>query len=169
MDGPIKFIWTDDGTFVPASRWWAKRADIEFAVGEEVELQRWEDRSWKSHGHQFAWLKNAWDNLPDFMVDQFPSPEHLRKYALIKTGYCSMRQYPCGSAAEATRWAINLRPENPYCIVKAEGSIVTVYEAMSQSVKVMGAKDFQASKQAILDYVASLLRVEPGVLAAQSA
>lgn len=167
MGDPIKFVWTSDGKMVPASYWWGKRANQQFKVGEAVEMERWEERSGKSHRHEFAWLRTAWDSLPDHMVDQFPSSEHLRKFALIRTGFCTMTQYPCVSAAEAERWAQNLRPVDPYTIVKSDGEIVTVYTAVSQSSRSMGKTQFQKSKQAIIDYVAGLLNVDPKTLAVQ--
>jgi hypothetical protein len=117
----------------------------------------------KSRAHQFAWLRDAWANLPEqyAMEAWAQSPEHLRKYALVKSGFCDTITYPCSSSAEAQRWAANMRPMDEYSIVIARGSVVYRFVAKSQSRKAMGREEQRKSKQAILDFVAGLIGVAP--------
>ena len=97
------------------------------------------------------------------------SSEHLRKYALIKTGFCDTQTWVCGSKAEATRWAANMRPEDEYSIVVAQGNTVLRFIAKSQKMRAMGAQEFQASKTAIMDFIAGLLDVAPAELQGSAA
>lgn len=157
---PINCIW-DGEAFVPAGTYWAKKADEEFVVGQRYRIGEYHDRSPASHNHQFAWLNEAWQSLPDELYDQYPSPEHLRKFALIAKGHCTMVQHACASNAEALRLAAAIRPYDTYAVVSVRGPVVTVYNAVSQSVKAMDGPQFQKSKQDVIDFVADLLGVAP--------
>jgi hypothetical protein len=53
-----------------------------------------------------------------------------------------------------------LAAADTYSVVAVRGPIVTVYTAKSQSVKAMGSKDFQASKDAVLALCADMISVE---------
>lgn len=162
---PIIATWTDEGVFRPSPRM-ARICDKHFAVGEVYEIEVGHGRSIATHNHQFAWLKEAWLTLPEEYSNEpwAQSPEHLRKHALIRTGFCHVEQFACGSNAEALRWAPRLRADDEYCVVAVEGTIVTRYRAMSQSQRAMGGKRFQESKQAVIDFVAGLLGVSPETL-----
>ncbi len=167
MPAPMFFQWTGD-TMKPLGRF-ARLAAEAFTAGEQYRMEAVDARSWKSHAHQFAWLYGAWLNLPERYATEAwaQSKDHLRKYALIKTGFCNTQTWVCGTKAEAMRWAANMRPEDEFSIVLAQGSTVVRYTAKSQKKRLMGAKDFQASKTAILDFIAALLGVDAAQLAAQ--
>lgn len=167
-DVPIPCIW-DGEAMVPASPYWAARADQQFVVGEHYKLIEHHDRSEASHRHYFASIKNGFDNLPDVMRDDYPTAEHLRKKALIRTGYAHHRDYVCDSANAARDMAAFIRPLDDYAVIITKDCIVRVYTAMSQSVKTMGAKEFQASKTAVLDFIDDLLGVERGATARSEA
>ena len=162
MSAPVIFEW-DGEAMVPLPRF-ARKCDELFVIGERYTLEA--QRSERSHRHQFAWLRNAWANLPEkyHLEPWAQSPDHLRKYALIRTGWCNTETYSCESKAEAQRWAVRLRPKDEYSIVIARGTEVMVYTAKSQARGAMKNDDFQASKTAILDYIAGLLEVEPSEL-----
>lgn len=166
---PFAAIWRPDlgqrGAFEPLARFHnAIRAEV--GEGEIVTLDRQEERSEISHRHEFAWLKEAWNSLPDALAADYPSAEHLRKRALINTGWCDVRDYPCASRAEAVRLAATLRAElDDYTVVIVRDAVVRVLRAKSQSRGKMKPADFQASKQAILDWVAELIGVSPDQLA----
>lgn len=146
-----------------------RRCDELFVVGERYRMEEVNERSQSSHAHEFAWLAEAWRNLPEQYAQEpwAQSPEHLRKYALIRTGFCHTDTFACGSHAEAMRWAPRLRSDDEYCIVSVEGMVVHRFRAMSQSKRAMGAKKFQESKQAILEFVSSLLGVSAANLQQQ--
>lgn len=164
METPILLRWDGDA-FAPASQFWAKLADREFVVGEQYRLVEHKDRSANSHRHFFATVNEAWRTLPDHMLDDYPTAEHLRKKALIRKGFHTCRDHVCATKPEAQHIAAFIRPMDDYAIIIAKDCIVRVYTAMSQQVKAMGAKDFQESKQAVLDFIDDLLGVERGATA----
>ena len=86
-------------------------AAAQFVIGQCYRLAEIEERSEASHEQEFAWLREAWLSLPESIAREFPSPEHLRKRALIATGWCTTTDYVSGSAAETIRWAAKLRKE----------------------------------------------------------
>ena len=141
-------------------------ADKHYVIGESYRMAPVEERSEASHKQAFAWIREAWMSLPENLALEYPSPEHLRKRALIRTGWCTMTDYVCGSNAEAIRWAVNLRKEaDEYAVVIVERSVVRVLKAKSQSMKAMGKADFEASKTDILRWIADLIEVDPTTLA----
>jgi hypothetical protein len=164
---PIIFEWRV-GAMLPV-RGFERVAASAFVDGRRYRLAEVEDRSEVSHRHEFAWLREAWQSLPDALRRDYPSSEHLRKRALIETGHCTMQDYVCGSRAEAARWAANLRRElDEYALVVVSESAVRVFRAKSQAMKAMGKDEFQQSKTDVLEWVAGLLQVEPETLAKQS-
>ena len=159
MSALIVFTWDGDA-MVPMPRF-AKKCDQVFVVHEYYRMEVHEERSWKSHKHYFATLYDLWLNLPEkYALEPWAqTSEHLRKYALIKTGWHNNQTWACSTRAEAERWARNLRPENEYSIVVAQGTTVVRYTAKSQSVQAMGKADFQKSKVAVLEFVEDLIGV----------
>lgn len=153
-------VWTGR-SFEPLNRF-HNVLNAAFGQGEIVTLEQVHERSKASHDHEFAWLDDVHATLPDSIAANYPSAEHLRKSALIATGWCHVRDYPCSSRAEAQRWAANLRAEaDTYAVVIVRDDVVRVCTAKSQARNKMKAADFQASKVAIIDYIASLLGVAP--------
>jgi hypothetical protein len=138
-----------------------RRADKTFVVGQRYSLVQYEERSSASHNHEFAWLKEAWLSLPEHLADKFPSPEHLRKFALIRAGYSDSHTITCRSKAEATRVAAFIRPIDEFAVVIVQGTTVTRFTAKSQSKRAMGAKEFYESKERIMEVVARMLNVAP--------
>lgn len=168
---PVLMQATDDGALIPCGRFHAERAMQQYEPGRRYSMAPVEDRSTASHGHQFAWLREAWQSLPEKYAAEpwAQSPEHLRKYALIRTGYCDTRTYAVGSNAAALRVALMARDLNEYALASVEGSTVHVFTAHSQSYRAMGKERFQASKDAILTFIAGLLEVDPATLERQDA
>lgn len=114
-------------------------------------------RSEKTHRHEFAWLREAWRNLPEKFADMYPSPEHLRKRALIEAGYYDEEIIDAGTNAAAIRVASYVRKHQDFAFVIVRGAHVFVRSAKSQSRRAMNKTEFQASKSAILDIVANML------------
>lgn len=154
----LPFTW--DGEVMAPARGFARQADATFIVGERYRLVVVEERSAKSHAHYFASISEAWSTLPEDQAERFPSPDHLRRWALIRAGFHERREIVCASKAEAQRVAAFVRPMDSYAVVIAREAVVTVLTARSQSVKAMGKADFQRSKQAVLDVLAEVLGVE---------
>lgn len=167
-DIPIPMRWQGDG-FTPINSRWAKEADKAFVVGEVYRIDTVEERSSASHRHYFAAVNQAWLNLPERLSEQFDTPEKLRKYALIKVGYCDQRSIVCASKAEAHRVAAFMRPMDEYALVLPFDNTVTVWTAKSQSLKAMDRKTFNESKQKVLDLLASMVGVQPHELQTEAA
>lgn len=134
--------------------------NAEFTIGEKYRCEVQEDRSWVSHKHQFAWLHESWLSLPEHIAERFRNEEQLRKHALIAGGFCDSTTIVCGTRAEAERWCAILRSKEPDTVIKINGNVLIQFTAHSQSRHAMDKARFQASKQAVLDYVADLLGTE---------
>lgn len=154
---PMPFVY-DGEAMVPK---FPKQADHHYVVGETVYLEPFLARSKRSHDHYFAVVEEAWKNLPEDMAERFAQPDPLRYFALIKTGFRSEENIVCTSQAEALRWAEVIRRRSPYAITTVAGGVVRIWEAESQSLKAMGRERFQASKTAVLDFLAQMIGVDP--------
>lgn len=161
---PILFLW-DGEAMQPAAPVFAKRCDEVFVIGQRYNLVEHEDRSDKTQGHQFAWIREAWQSLPERLAEQFPTPEHLRKRALIDCGFYDETIVDAGSNAAALRVAVIFKAIDDFAHVVVRGSLVVRRAAKSQSRRTMDRNEFAASKTAILDHIASLLEVDPATLA----
>lgn len=163
-DTPLLLQYQGDGEFRAASAFWAGRADKHYVVGEVYPMVEHHDRSQVSHNHEFASIAEMWKSLPEKYAHEpwAQTAEHLRKYALIRTRWCDTQTFPCGSHAEALRWAANLRPLDEYSIVSVEGSLVYRFTAQSQSRRAMGKASFQQSKTDIIEFIEDLIGVERG-------
>jgi hypothetical protein len=161
---PLDMVWTG-GVLRPINSTWAKRAARQFVEGEVYSIADQPERSGVSHNHQFALIQNAWRTLPEVLADQFPTPEHLRKYCLIKAGFYDCVTHPCASKAEAQRLRAFIQPMDEFSLVLATEAVVEVYRAKSQSMRAMGKAEFQRSKDGVIEVLAGLLKVEPAALA----
>ncbi len=158
---PLPYVYEGQGVMRVMPRALAECV-AHYGQGEVVILAPVEERSEVSHRHEFAWLRDVWATLPESIANDFPSADHLRKRALIATGWCHVRDYPCASKPEALRLAAMLEAElDDYAVVIPRGDVVRVCRAKSQSRNKMKAADFQASKTAIMDWIANLIGVSP--------
>ncbi len=162
MTAPILFRWTGE-TMEPLPRF-AKRCDEQYTVEEIYRLDAVEERSQASHGHYFASVHDRWLSLPDAIAIQFPTPDALRKHALIMQGFRRERKFVASSEKEARKLAAFLRPQtadDDYAIISLHGNVVVEWKALSQSYKAMPEKgQFQRSKQAVLDYLDDMLGIK---------
>lgn len=165
---PLPCRWTGD-SFEPASPHWARQADQHFVVGQIYPLEIREERSPASHKHYFSAIAEAHRNLPEEAAERLPTPEHLRRFALIKCGYRDERTITCNSRAEALRVASFIRPMDEFALVVVAGNSVSVFTAKSQSMRAMNKATFAASKDAVLAYLAEMLGTTPRELAESEA
>lgn len=149
-----------NGGFFPTERF-VEKVREHFAEGAVYWMSIEPERSEKTHKHEFAWLREAWKNLPESIAHLYPTTEHLRKRALIEAGFYTERLIDAGTAAAALRVAAFAREEDEFAWVVTRGPMVVVRKAKSQSHRAMGGPDFQRSKQAILEIVSNLIGVEP--------
>jgi hypothetical protein len=143
------------------------RADKHLVVGQTYTLVEHQERSQASHNHEFAYLADAWRSLPETLADTIPTPEHLRKRALIETGYYDETMVDAGSQAAALRVAAMMRGIDDLAMVVTRGSLVVRRTAKSQSRRAMDKATFQRSKDDVLGWIAGVLGVDPGTLSRQ--
>jgi hypothetical protein len=135
----------------------------EFVVGQRYWFEEVSDRSWVSHHHEFAFVREAWASLPEALTDTFPSAEHLRKAALVATGWHREVIIDAGSRAGALRVAAFVEAEDEFADVVTRGPTVIVRKARSQRMHGhdrMDKAEFQKSKDDILGWIANLIGVE---------
>jgi hypothetical protein len=154
---PILMRWSGD-EFQPLDRF-RKRCDEQYVVGEVYTIEAQLPRSEASHSHYFACIQQAWRNLPE-SDDRFPTPEHLRKHALIHCGYTDKKHLTCSSNAQARAVAAFMGPVDDYAVIDIKGPTITVYTAKSQSLRSMGKADFQESKDAVLGFLSEMIGVD---------
>ena len=153
---PLKYRWNGEA-MVPLV---PRVAQEMYEEGRTYWLEPWEPASQASRGHYFASLKEGWDNLPEHLAERFPTPEHLRKFLLIRAGYHDERTIVAASKAQAQRIAGFVRPMDEFAVVTVREATVGVYTAKSQSARAMGRKAFQKSKSDVLDALSDLIGVE---------
>lgn len=163
---PLRFLWDGEAMKPIARHQWL--CDRRFVVGEFYSLVEQEERSAISHNHQFAWLHEAWLNLPEEIATQFPTETHLRKRALIDAGFYDELAVDAGSNAAALRVMQAFKQIDDFALVFVRGPVVIRRTAKSQSVRAMGKDDFQRSKQAVLEIVSGLIGVKPEELTKQN-
>ncbi|MBI1234722.1 MAG: hypothetical protein GC208_09500 [Alphaproteobacteria bacterium] len=160
----------DGHQFVPEGNYHLRNAATDYEDGALYRLAPVVERSMSSHRHYFACINEAWKSLPEKDAGEpwAQSAEHLRHYALIQTGFATCVESDCGSNAAALRVAAMTRAVVEYAVVQVSGSAVRVWRARSQSNRAMPKDEFQASKEAVLNWIAQRLGVTPETLARQS-
>lgn len=162
----MRFRWSrSNGAFFPL-RAFAERAGREFVDEAVYQLAPHEDRSDKTHRHEFAFIREAWKQLPEELAEAYPSPKALRKRALIAAGFYTEQIIDAGSNAAALRVASGIRafPGDDFPIVVVRGPLVAIRRAKSQSYRAMDRAEFARSKEAVLAVVAELIGVDPEAL-----
>lgn len=166
---PIPLRYEGNGDFRVMSNYWMARADKDFVIGETYKMVEHHERSTASHNHYFASIKNGFDNLPEQLLETYPTTEHLRKKALIWKGYRDERTIVAASGAEAQRIAAFVKPMDDFAVVTVKDAVVRVWTAKSQAAKAMGNREFQQSKSDVLEFIDDLLGVERGSTARSEA
>jgi hypothetical protein len=143
-----------------------------YELGKRYWLDEVSERSWVSHEHQFAFVAQAWDSLPEALMDKFPTPEHLRKAALIATGWHREMIIEAGNKEAALRVAAYVKGKDEFSHVVTRGPTVIVRTARSQRMRGhdrMDKEEFQRSKDDILGWIANLVGVSAEDLKAAAA
>lgn len=167
----LRMAWSG-GAFQPASRFWADVARKNLDEGSEHWVSESKERSGKSHNHYFATISEGWAQLPEHIAQRFPGkegPECLRKYCLIKAGYCHMSEHPFDTPEDAARAAMMADDRtNPdrYTITRVTGCVVQKFIAETQRQKDMGNARFQESKSAVLEIISGMIGISVEELAA---
>ncbi len=155
--GSTLILWQWDGEAMRPLPRFAKTCDEKFTVGEQYRMEVSEPRSRRSHNFYFAAVDDAWANLPEELAPRFPSPDHLRKWALVHTGFCTCVELAFDSEKSAQVGASAFREADPYAVMVVKKSTLQVFRPKSQDLKSMNKAEFQASKDAVLGKCAELL------------
>jgi len=81
----------------------------------------------------FAIIRESWQNLRPPWSDMFSSSEALRKYCLIKAGWCDTTTVVAGSRKAAQDVAEAMRRLDRYALVEIRGDVLTIHVAKSQT------------------------------------
>ena len=154
---PYRCIWTGN-SFIPDEQS-LFRCRQNLGEGEVVLLQRHEDISQATMGHYHVTLTDLWRQLPENLMSEYPTYDAFRAKLLIKAGFCHMKDMVTESPATARAVAGFARAINPYSVVEVRGNVIRVFTARSQSKAAMNKKEFQASKDAVLEIAAGLVGV----------
>ena len=166
---PIPFVYEGNGRFIGASTYWCNQIERLFQKHGRYVFSHVTERSWQTHAHYFVQVQEAWANLPEGMEADFSTPEMLRKHALIATGHFHERKFLASSEEEAWRIAKFLQSGAwDYSVVSVNGAAVIERRPVSQSYKNMGRSEFQKSKSDVLEWVWTLIGVDPETGAAEA-
>ena len=159
MSRLFRMQWDGDA-FVPLKH--MKRfADEDLVVGKIYDVEANLPRSMASHNHFFARIEELWNNLPEGMELEYPSPEHLRKRMLIECGWHDKRDFVCASEDSALQLATFLHSLDEYSVIVVRGQVVRMWTAKSQKMSKQDRKEFQQTKTAVLDKIEKLIGIEP--------
>ena len=128
-----------------------------FSPGTVYAVEAIDERSHAAHARFFARINELWQNLPEIMQHDYPSSEHLRKRALIETGYATEQVHTCQTKAEAQRFAKLIRTREEFSIVIVSGDVIRIFAPMSQSFAEMGSKKFYQSAEAVEGWILALI------------
>jgi hypothetical protein len=147
----LSMQWDGEG-FVPAKKhhnW----CNANLVAGQFYDVTLIEQRSAKQHARYFAMVKEYFHTLPESRAGDFPSEDHLRKHALIRTGYCKERKIVCADDRQALEMALLAKDLDSYCIASVEGRVCTVWTAETQNMRAMDKARFKASSDAVLTWI----------------
>lgn len=162
-NAPIPFRW-DGEAMRPVSR----RPLTQFEIGEVYILEEREDASDVSHKHFHATINTAWKTLPENVSSKFPTPTHLRKWALVKAGFYHVSHFPCRNHNDALRYGAFIRNYDDLAVITTEGperNVVAVYTAKSTRSRRMKKDEFQLAKQGVFNVLSEMLGVSSAELA----
>lgn len=159
---PLPFIWSD-GAMHPDARF-RQLAVRQFKDGERYVLEPHDEVSHAERGHYFASVNDAWKNLSDAATARYPTPNHLRRWALIKAGWRKENFTVCDSENRATQLAAFVRNLDDAAVVVVEKNVVRTYVARTQKVGspdqgYMTKEEFRRSKQDVLDILSGTIGV----------
>lgn len=139
----------------------------QFIEGESYFLDVTQEASSVSRKHFFATVSEAWKNLPEKIAGRWPTSEHLRRWCLIKSGYCDIATIPLQTKQEARQVAALARRLDSFAVITIQSCVVTVATAHSQSARGMGRELFQRSKEDCFRVLAELIGTDVATLTSQ--
>lgn len=161
LENMIRLRYEGEGEFSAIAIATRELLDRKLIVGESYRIDIYNERSSAFHNKYFATIAEAWQHLPDPWDAILPSPTHLRKYALIKAGWCTVATYPLRSDADAIIAVSTAKMEDEYCLAVASGSVLTIYRAKSQRWTAQYAVEFYETAVRVFDVIGGIIGVDP--------
>lgn len=151
-----------DGAFWPLeSGGWAARARRFYGEGVEYLMEESPTPSTKTRSHFHATLAEVFKNLPAELAEQYPSIEHLRKRALIETGFCTHTVAVLDNVGQAVRVAGFLKNgTGAFNLVVRRDATVTLYVPLSERDIAKDKARYQDMKDKVLGWAAGLIGVK---------
>jgi hypothetical protein len=132
-------------------------AHQQFVTGETYLMEPLKMRSKANHAHFFAVLHTAWENLPESLYEQHPTPEALRNWAAIVAGHYDVKTVPCDTEKEAASFMLRAIKGFPDAHIEQTGHVVIIKTAKSLSFSSMAEREFQDLKRDILEVLSMLV------------
>lgn len=173
---PVLFKFDAKNCVMVVNPRWREIARRMFKDGEDYALEEKLERSSAQHKFYFVSIKNAFTNLNKETLDLLKTPNHLRQWALITTGWYDERQVGGLSLAQAKRMAVivaallrsNTDDDYVEIIVRRnrdesdrlDGTAnLIVRTPKSQSRDAMDRETFKKSCEDVLDVLAGAINV----------
>jgi hypothetical protein len=155
----LPYVW-DGEAMIPDAKF-KKLAERQFIKGERYVLEAHDQVSHKERAHYHATIAEAHSNLEGDVLERYPTPEHLRKWALVKAGWRTVQHQSFDTEARANWVATMIRSKDAFAVVTVQGKLVTVYTPRSQRVGpgCMTREEWQQSKRDVLDIVSGTIGV----------
>ena len=164
---PVEFTWDEKAEVMRLAPRFRRVAREQYRDGEAYPLEVREHRSSRSHAFMFASISDAWDHLSEANKEIIKTPEHLRKWSLINSGWYTETLIDAGENEPGRQRAMKMaafsRKLDDYAeikVIKHDGVwFLRIREAKSQSRASMGKEDFEKSKRDVLDVLAGTIDV----------
>ena len=144
--------WTGEA-FLPLRKYVAI-CNASMVVGERYILGAEPLSSPASRRHFFAAIHELFSSWPEAHPRQFQTENHMRKWALIRCGFRTERQFATASKAEARRLATFLAAGDEYAELSVVDNVIIEWRALSQKSHAMGREQFGRSKTEVLAFLA---------------
>jgi hypothetical protein len=97
----------------------------------------------------FAIVKESFENLPAHLEEKFPTAEHLRKWCLIRAGWCEIKDLVTTSKSQSHEIAALMRHLDRYAVISVNEQLVIVATAKSQTRKAQPKAQFMETAQKV--------------------
>ncbi len=154
-----------DGSSLIPMRKYQAICDRELVIGEHYIAALEPLSSPASRRHFFACIHELFASWPEAHPRQFQTPDALRKWALIRCGFRTERQFATASKAEARRLATFLAAGDEYAELSVVDIVIIEWTALSQKTHSMGREQFAKSKAETLAFLAEQVGVSVESLA----
>lgn len=113
-----------------------------------------------------AEIRALWQNLPETLDVHYPRPDHLRKRALIKTGYYTANSVALKTAEEARVVAGIMKPLDEFSVVIVRDNVIRIFRPRSQRLRhndedavKMDADELRQSRKDVLEFCRKIVGV----------